>query len=159
MFRVHMPIIRSIRCWVAAYGFLHWVFGWVVVLRATVWVLFMVLMVPCCTKLAFHIISYTGISVLNQAPCIKAYETVEVWLHPFWSLVLDDGEWWAWCLSCFPSGKWATVPTEQDDGFCPKDSVDNSRKNLFLFPGIKPRYFKNRARNLALLWLCYIKEI
>ena len=23
MFRVHAPIIRSIRCWVAAYGFLH----------------------------------------------------------------------------------------------------------------------------------------
>ena len=28
MFRVHTPIIRSIRCWVAAYGFLHRVFGW-----------------------------------------------------------------------------------------------------------------------------------
>jgi len=27
-------IIRSIRCSVAAYGFLHRVFGWVVVLRA-----------------------------------------------------------------------------------------------------------------------------
>ena len=33
MFRVHTSIIRSIRCWVAAYGFLHRVFGWVVVLR------------------------------------------------------------------------------------------------------------------------------
>ena len=33
MFRVHTPIIRSIRCSVAAYGFLHRVFGWVVVLR------------------------------------------------------------------------------------------------------------------------------
>ena len=31
---VHTPIIRSIRCWVAAYGFVHRVFGWVVVLRA-----------------------------------------------------------------------------------------------------------------------------
>jgi len=30
---VHTPIIRSIRCWVSAYGFLHRVFGWVVVLR------------------------------------------------------------------------------------------------------------------------------
>jgi len=30
---VRTPIIRSIRCWVAAYGFLHRVFGWVVVLR------------------------------------------------------------------------------------------------------------------------------
>ena len=30
MFRVHTPIIRSIRCWVGAYGFLHRVFGWVV---------------------------------------------------------------------------------------------------------------------------------
>ena len=29
MFRVHTPIIRSIRRWVAAYGFLHRVFGWV----------------------------------------------------------------------------------------------------------------------------------
>jgi hypothetical protein len=34
MFRVHTPIIRSIRCWVAAYGFMHRVFGSVVVLRA-----------------------------------------------------------------------------------------------------------------------------
>ena len=30
MFRVHTPIIRSIRCGVAAYGFLHRVCGWVV---------------------------------------------------------------------------------------------------------------------------------
>jgi len=28
MFRVHKPIIRSTRCWVAAYDFLHRVFGW-----------------------------------------------------------------------------------------------------------------------------------
>ena len=34
MFRVHVLIIRSIRCWDAAYGFLHRVFGWVVVSRA-----------------------------------------------------------------------------------------------------------------------------
>ena len=34
MFRVHTPIIRKVRCWVTAYGFLHRVFGWVVVLRA-----------------------------------------------------------------------------------------------------------------------------
>ena len=34
MFRVHTPIIRSIRSWVTAYGFLHRVFGLVVVLRA-----------------------------------------------------------------------------------------------------------------------------
>ena len=27
MFRVHTPIIRSIRCWVTAYGFLHRVCG------------------------------------------------------------------------------------------------------------------------------------
>ena len=31
MFRVHTPVVRSIGCWVAAYGFLHRVFGWVVV--------------------------------------------------------------------------------------------------------------------------------
>jgi len=37
MFRVHTPIIRNIRCWVAAYGFLHRVFGWVVVFRAAVY--------------------------------------------------------------------------------------------------------------------------
>jgi len=37
MFRVHAPIIRSIRCWVAAYGFLHRVFGWLVILRAAVY--------------------------------------------------------------------------------------------------------------------------
>jgi len=37
MFRVHTIIIRSIRCWVAAYGFVHRVFGWVVVLRAAVY--------------------------------------------------------------------------------------------------------------------------
>ena len=34
MFRVHTPIIRSIGCCVAEYGFLHRIFGWVVVLRA-----------------------------------------------------------------------------------------------------------------------------
>ena len=34
MFRAHTPIIRSIRCWVAAYGFLYRVCGWVVVLVA-----------------------------------------------------------------------------------------------------------------------------
>jgi len=34
MFRVHMPIIRSTECWVAAYGFLNRLFGWAVVLRA-----------------------------------------------------------------------------------------------------------------------------
>jgi len=34
MFWVHTPIIRSIRSWVAAYGFVDRVFGWVVVLRA-----------------------------------------------------------------------------------------------------------------------------
>ena len=34
MFPVHTPIIRSIRIWVAAYVFLHRVFGWVVVLGA-----------------------------------------------------------------------------------------------------------------------------
>jgi len=34
MFRIHTPIIRSIGCWVAAYGFRHRVIGWVVVLRA-----------------------------------------------------------------------------------------------------------------------------
>jgi len=41
MFRVHTPIIRSIICSVAACGFVHRVFGWVVV--CTVW------MVPCGT--------------------------------------------------------------------------------------------------------------
>jgi len=35
MFRVHTPIIRSFRCGVAAYDFLHLVFGWVVVLTYT----------------------------------------------------------------------------------------------------------------------------
>jgi len=47
MFRVYTSIIRSIRCWVAAYGFLHRVFGWVVVLRAAGWVVCTVRMVPC----------------------------------------------------------------------------------------------------------------
>ena len=31
LFRIHTPIIRSIRCSVATYGFLHRVFGWLVV--------------------------------------------------------------------------------------------------------------------------------
>ena len=46
MFRVHTPIVRSIRCGVAAYGFLHRVFGWVVDLRVAAWVVCMVRMVP-----------------------------------------------------------------------------------------------------------------
>jgi len=45
MFRVHTSIIRSIRCWVAAYGFLHRVFGWVVVFRAAALVMCTVRMV------------------------------------------------------------------------------------------------------------------
>ena len=40
MFRVHTPIIRSIRCLVAACGFLHRVFGQVVVLRASAQVVY-----------------------------------------------------------------------------------------------------------------------
>ena len=47
MSRVHKPINRSIRSSVAAYGFLHRIFGWVVVLRDAAWVVFMVRMVPC----------------------------------------------------------------------------------------------------------------
>ena len=35
MFREHTLIIRSIRCWVAAYGFLHQVLVWVVVVFLT----------------------------------------------------------------------------------------------------------------------------
>jgi len=50
MFRVHTPFIRSIRCWVAAYDFLHRVFGWVVVLRAAAWVVCTVRMVPCTIR-------------------------------------------------------------------------------------------------------------
>ena len=45
MFRVKTPIIRSIICWVGAYGFLHRVCGWVVVLRAAAWVVCTVPMV------------------------------------------------------------------------------------------------------------------
>jgi len=45
MFRVHTPVIMSIRCWVAAYGFLHRVSGWVVVLKAAAWVVCTVRMV------------------------------------------------------------------------------------------------------------------
>jgi len=47
MFREHTPIIRGIRCWVAAYGFLHRVFGRVVVLTAAAWVVCAVQMVSC----------------------------------------------------------------------------------------------------------------
>jgi len=52
MFRAHTPIIRSIRCWFAAYGFLHRVCGWVVVLRAAAWVVCirMVRTVPCTAR-------------------------------------------------------------------------------------------------------------
>jgi len=49
MFRVHMPIIRRIRCVVAEYGFLHRVCGMVVVLRAAAYVVCTVRMVPCGT--------------------------------------------------------------------------------------------------------------
>ena len=65
MFRVHTPIIKNIRCWVAAYGFVHRIFGLVVVLRAAAWFVWTVRMVPCGTirtllhqVLAFHIISW-----------------------------------------------------------------------------------------------------
>ena len=56
MFRVHTPIIRSIRCWFAAYGFVHRVFGWVVVLRAAAQVVCMVQILPrtICTVHTTH---------------------------------------------------------------------------------------------------------
>ena len=55
MFRVHTHIIRSIRCWVAVYGFLHGVFGWVVVLRAAALVVCAVWLVPCDSRFTlFH---------------------------------------------------------------------------------------------------------
>ena len=34
LFRAHTPTIRNVRCWVAAYGLLHRVFGWVAVLSS-----------------------------------------------------------------------------------------------------------------------------
>ena len=57
MFRVHTPIIRSIRCWVAAYGFLHRVFGWVVVLRAAASVVCAVRMVLCTALVSFLLLT------------------------------------------------------------------------------------------------------
>jgi len=51
MFRVYTAIIRNIRCWVAAYGFLHRVLGWMVVLRAAVCT---VRMVPCARHHPHH---------------------------------------------------------------------------------------------------------
>jgi len=71
MFRVHTPIIRSIRCWVAAYGFLHRVFWWVVVLRAAAWVVCTVRIVPCGTirtvHTTFHFISWGSCTVKQSS--------------------------------------------------------------------------------------------
>ena len=53
MFRAHTPIIMRIRCWVAAYSFLHRVCGWMVVLRAAAWVVCMARMVLCTIR-AIH---------------------------------------------------------------------------------------------------------
>ena len=46
-FRVNTPIIRRIKCWFSAYGFLHRVFGWMVVLRAAAYVVYAVRNLPC----------------------------------------------------------------------------------------------------------------
>ena len=67
MFRVHTPIIRSTGCWVAAYGFLHRIFGWVLQLyiQCSWWWAYVpeicrakntLIKLPCCIKLAFQVI-------------------------------------------------------------------------------------------------------
>ena len=60
VFRAHTPIIRSIKCWVAAYGFLHRVCGRVVVLGAAAWVVCAVRMVP----------SGPVLYPVNSMPCV-----------------------------------------------------------------------------------------
>jgi len=85
MFRVHTPIIRSIRCWVAAYGFLHRVFGWVVVLQKTICcnsasnapddgrvpetcqAKNSSIKLPSCIRLAFHFISWGRCTVKQSS--------------------------------------------------------------------------------------------
>ena len=141
MFQVHTPIIRSIRCWVAAYGFLHRVFGWVVVLRSAAWFVCTVWMVhhphrtrnprsssqdhhpsknsvqkticynstsnapayvpeicraknisiklPCCIKLAFHIISWGRCTV--KQPSSFLYPMLETnWMNGNFRILLED---------------------------------------------------------------------
>jgi len=65
MFRVHTSIIRSIRCWVAAYGFLHRVFGWVVVLSAAAWVMCTVRMVHGTIR-TVHMTHATQLNILGS---------------------------------------------------------------------------------------------
>jgi len=67
-------IIRSIRCSVAAYGFLHRVFGWMVVLRAAAWVVCTVWMDPHTTqstsKIVFKQCSCLGKHPRQQLPTV-----------------------------------------------------------------------------------------
>ena len=101
MFRVHSPIISSIGCWFAAYGYLHRVFGWMVVWRAATWVVCTVqkticcntnanapddgrmypkhfwaknslIKLGCCIKLAFQIISW-GKCTVKQPSTLHVY--------------------------------------------------------------------------------------
>ena len=74
MFRVHMPIIRSIRCWVAAYGFCTefvngwWSWeplrrscvrcGWCRATAETCRAKNTSIKLPCCIKFVFYIISW-----------------------------------------------------------------------------------------------------
>ena len=70
MFRVHTPIIRSIRCWVAAFGFLHRVFGWMVVLRAAAKVVCAVQMVSCDCRTAPSVPeTFRAKNTLIKLPC------------------------------------------------------------------------------------------
>ena len=67
MFRAHTPIIRSIRCWAAAYGFLHRVFGWWTYVPETCRAKNALIKPPCCIKLAVQIISW-GRCTVKQPP-------------------------------------------------------------------------------------------
>jgi len=76
------PIIRSITCWVAEYGFLHGVFGWVVVLRAAALVVCTVRMVQSHGTIRTVHTTYTAAlktTTHPKTPCRKPYAATQ---HP-----------------------------------------------------------------------------
>jgi len=103
MFRVHTTIIRSIRCWVAAYGFPHRVFGWVVVLRAAVC---KVRMVPCARHHPHH---KSDLRFISTKPTVNT-------VRREWTRTVYIQNWTSWRLRYEPEGTSGIVQPEDTVG-------------------------------------------
>jgi len=124
MFRVHTPIIRSIRCWVVVYGFLHQVYGRVVVLRATA---------------VGRVYGVDG----------AVHGTIRT-VNSFINLAYGGLKWSALCHGCLTSEEEPLIPSQQEVGWASQPvSVHCKKEKPFLLLGIKPRFLCHPACSLA----------